>query len=285
MEPGEFESLANKAPSSHSAAVEFLQAVRVHKIRRPELVLLHGGKVLQGSHRKLGSDVWTILEQVFNAAIELGDDRWSTYCLKKLGAQFPNSTRVERLKGMHMESQENWADAACIYKKILAEKPEDVLAAKRLVSLQKQRGKIPEAIDFILNKYLNTFCTDNDAWHELAEMYIGQGSYHRASFCFEEMLMTLRHSLYHILTYAELQYTLGEYDTSRKYYSMACYLDGSSLRALWGLWAANVALEPKDKTNEKMLQLQTFTLQRLRLAYKGKGRHAELAIEMLKNVK
>jgi len=282
MEPGEYESLVKRGGTSHASAVELLQAMRTHKIRQPELAVLHGGRLLMGTHRKLGGEVWTVMEQVFLASIEVGADGWRDYCLNKLTSQFPNSTRVERLKGLYQESLEKWADATAIYKKILVDKPEDVPTHKRLIALYKQRGKTPDAIEAI-NQYLDTFSADAEVWHELAEMYIEAGSLQRAAFCFEEQLLTNKHSLYHVLTYAELMYTLHDYDNSRKYYSLACYLDGACLRALWGLVMANIALTKQDKGNEKMEQLQNFAIQRLKKAYKGTGDHGTLAIEMLVN--
>lgn len=269
MEPGEYELLVKSAPSN-SGAIELLQAMRTHKIRQPELVVLHGGRLLSECPRKLGDELWTVLEQVFLAAIELGADEWRDYCVKKLMKKFPTSMRVERLKGLYKESLQEWSEATSIYKAILAERPEDTLTHKRLIAMYKQRGKSGEAIDEI-NKYLETFCTDPEVWHELGELYIEAGSLQRAVFCFEELLLSNPRSMYHILSYAELLYSTGDFELSRKYYSLACYLDGASLRALWGLVAVSAEIEKKekDKVTEKMTQLNTFAIERLKAAYKG----------------
>jgi tetratricopeptide (TPR) repeat protein len=282
MEPGELEAMSAKANTgSSNAAVDLLQAMRTHKIRQPELVVKHGGRLLKGSHMKLGNDVWTVMEQVFLAAVELGQEGWRDYCLQQLTQKFPSSIRVERLKGIHQESLEKWGEAQKIYKKIIEDKPEDTTTRKRLIAMYKQRGRTVEAIEEI-NKYLDTFSTDGEVWHELAELYIGEGSLSRAVYCFEELLVTNPRSMYHLLTYAELLYTVGDFKLSRKYYSMAAYLDGSSLRALWGLMAVNMQLVEKDTTNEKMAQLQTFTLDRLKHTYNGvSGVHGKLALSLL----
>jgi len=281
MEPGEYEALVARAKTNTAAEIELLQSMRVHKIRQPELVVLHGGRLISGSQRKLGGELWTVMEQVFFAAIELGLDGWRDYCLKQLSNQFPSSVRVERLKGVHAESCEKWADARKIYQKILADKPEDTVTHKRLIALNKQRGKIPEAIEEI-NKYLETFSTDSEVWHELAELYMQVGSLQRAAFCFEELLVTNPRSIYHILTYAELLYSTQDYELARKYFSLAAFLDGACLRALWGLLAVSMALTEKDKVNEKMGQLQTFTIERLKHAYADVGAHGKLAVSLLK---
>lgn len=283
MEPGEYEKLVTKAQmGSGSAAEELLQAMRSNKIHQPELVLLHGSRLLVNQPRKLGNEIWTVMEQVFLAAVELGADNWRDYCLRSLTKKFPSSLRVERLKGINEESKENWDDAKKIYKKILTDKPEDTITHKRLIAMEKQRGKTEDAITEI-NKYLDTFCTDPEVWHELAELYIDTGSLQRACFCFEELIVSNPRSMYHILTYAELLYSTGDFELSRKYFSLASYLDGANLRALWGLVLTNMHLAEKDKANEKMGQLQTFALDRLKAAYKGVGAHGKLAVGLLMN--
>ncbi|CAE7299402.1 emc2-a [Symbiodinium microadriaticum] len=245
--------------------------MRTHKIHQPELVLLHGARLLKGSVRALGNEVWTVMEQTFLAAAELGCDQWRDYCLKELTKKFPSSLRVERLKGIEKESLADWKEAEKIYQKILAAKPEDTVTHKRLIAMYKQSGKVPEAIESI-NTYLETFSTDSEVWHELGELYVESGMLQRAVFCFEELIVHNPRSMYNILTYAELLYSTGDLETSRKYFSLAAYLDGANLRALWGLVACNMALMEKDKTREKSKQLQElqkFTVQRLRSAHLG----------------
>lgn len=283
MEPGEYDGIVAKASTgSTAAAIDLLQTMRTHKIRQPELVVLHGGRLLKSSQRALGSEAWTVMEQVFLAAVELGRADWRDYCLKQLTKKFPSSQRVERLKGIHAESIEDWAEAKKIYQAILLEKPEDTVTAKRLITMYKQRGKVTECIDHI-NQYLDVFTTDSEVWHELAELYIQSGSLLRAVFCFEELIAANPRSMYHILTYAELLYSTGEFELSRKYFSLASYLDGACLRALWGLVMVNMALAEKDKTNEKIGQLQTFAIERLRHTYADVGPHGKVAMALLKS--
>lgn len=283
MEPGEYEVLVAKANAGNSAvAIELLQAMRTHKIHQPELTLIHGGRLLGNSQRKLGSEVWTVMEQVCLAALELGASDWRDYCLQKLTKKFPSSTRVERLKGLEAESREDWEGAKGIYQKILKDKPEDTIVRKRLIAIYKQRGLIPEAITEI-NSYLDMFCLDAEMWHELAELYLEAGSLSRAVFCFEELMMSNPRSMYHILTYAELLYSTTDYELSRKYFSLSTYLDASCLRGLWGLYACNLMLADKEKQKEKLEELQKLTLERIRAVYKSLGgaSHGKVAITML----
>lgn len=280
MEPGEYDDLVAKTRSgSSSAAIELLGSMRSNKIHQPELVMLHGGRLLSTCPRNLGNEVWTVLEQVFFAAVELGIVEWRDYCLKQLEKKFPNSIRVERLKGIQKESMEDWNEAKKIYQKILKEKPEDTITQKRLIAMFKQRGKTSEAIEQ-LNTYLETFCVDAEVWHELAELYIEAGSLQRAVFCYEELMISNPRSMYHILTYAELLYSTGDFVLSRKYFSLAAYLDGNCLRALWGLVLCGTALAEKDKSKD-MEQLKIFAEERLRRAYSKVGPHGALAIELI----
>lgn len=293
MEPGEYDALVARAQTNNTSAIDLLQCMRTHKIRQPELVLQHGGRLLGSCQRKLGTDVWTILEQVFIAAVEMGATQWQDYCLNKLTTKFPNSVRVSRLKGIRFESLEKWDEAKKVYNKIIEDTPEETISRKRLIAMHKQRGKVSEAIDEI-NKYLETFSVDAEVWHELAEIYVEAGSLSRATFCFEELVMSNPRSMYHILTYAELLYSTGvetssagdieRLELSRKYFSLAAYLDGTCLRALWGLWAANLALAEKEKNKEKMEDLQVQGIKRLQAAYKSVGSHGELAITMLNSM-
>lgn len=280
MEPAEFDALVGAAGTSTPAAVALLQFMRTHKIHQPELALVHGGRILRGPQRALGGEWWTVMEQVFFAAVEVGMDEWRDYCVNQLSKKFPTSIRVEKLKGIQKESMGDWAEARKIYSNISTDKPEDTMVQKRIIAILKQQGKTVEAIEHITT-YLETYSTDTEVWHELAELYIEVGSLQRAVFCFEELIVANPRSMYHILTYAELLYSTGDFELSRKYYSLAAYIDGACLRALWGLLMVNLALLAKDQGNDKLIQLQAFTMQRLKSAYKGQGRHGKAALSLL----
>jgi len=283
MEPGEYEGMVAKAGTCQGT-IDLLQFMRLHKVHQPELILLHGGGLLSNYPRKLGNELWTVTEQVFLAACTAGHDEWRDYCLHALVHQWPNSHRVERLKGIYQESKQNYEEAKKIYIQITTDKPEDTITRKRLISMHKQRGNIDKAVEEI-NKYLDDFSTDSEAWHELAMIYIEAGSLSRALYCFEELILSNPRHQYHILTYAELLYSVGDYELSRKYFSLACYLDGGCLRALRGLLAVNMNLAEKDKQNEKLIQVQTMGIDRLRSMYKDVGGHGKVALAMLKDVK
>lgn len=285
MEPGEYEGIVAKASQGgFAAAIELLQFMRIHRMRQPELALVHGGALLTKFRNKMEKgELWTVMEQVFLAACDAGHNEWRDYCLQQLVKKWPKSIRVERLKGIYQESVEDYAEAKNIYTNIINEKPEDTITRKRLIAMEKQHGKLDSAIE-ACNSYLEVFSTDADVWHELAELYIEACSLSRAVYCFEELVLSNPRSMYHILTYAELLYSTGDYELSRKYFCLAAYLDGACLRALWGLCAVNMALAEKDKSSEKLVQMQNLAIERLRGVYKGIGGHGQLAISMLKEI-
>jgi len=261
--------------------IQLMACMRQHKVHQPDTCIVYGGKLLKDHSRKLGDDLWSVLEQVLLAALELDAPDWAEYCLKKLVDKFPSSVRVQRLKGMYCESSGSWPEAKAIYEGILKEKPEDTLSHKRLIAILKQKGRTAEAIDQI-NIYLETFATDAEVWQELGEIYIEAGSLQRAAFCFEDLMLQNPRLMYHVLTYAELQYSLGDYEASRKHFCLALHLDDSSLRALWGLLTACTALQKKDEASENMQQLAEFTVERLRAVYKATGgAQSKIALQML----
>eukprot|EP00392_Amoebophrya_sp_AT5.2_P006796 g6808.t1 len=116
-------------------------------------------------------------------------------------------------------------------------------------AVQRSQGKTKDAIEAAIT-YLNTFQMDKEVWHELSELYLQDG-------------------LYTVLTYAEIVFSMGQdYDLARKYFCLACEIDETNTRALWGLFWCNQQLYKKDQGSDKMLQLQTMTVQRLRNVYK-----------------
>jgi hypothetical protein len=62
------------------------------------------------------------------------------------------------------------------------------------------------------------------------------------------------------------------FENARKYYCLACEVDESNPRALWGLATLNLQMVKRDATSERMQMLQKFTLARLRKLYKGSGK-------------
>lgn len=111
--------------------------------------------------------------------------------------------------------------------------------------------------------------SDQEAWHELCNLYMAEGDFAKAAFCMEELLLHNPHShLYH-QRIAEIRYTLVCYTKSpisidlinfhlrflqgglenvelaKTYYSQAVKLNPNNLRALYGLYLVKYFFLPK----------------------------------------
>jgi len=201
---------------------------------------------------KLGDELWSVLESVLLNAVEYRQTEWITYCIERLKNQFPKSRRVKRLLGMIREAMGDWESALNIYASILEEVPEDGATRKRVIAVHKCQGNTAKCAD-LLNKHLEEFVMDAEAWHELGHLYIVECQMSRALFCFEELLLHDPNKLYCVLTYAELLGSTGDVENCRKYYSFALSIDPNCLRALWGILMISDNQKPSTKGTSKRI--------------------------------
>ena len=205
------------------------------------LILEHGNK--------LGDELWTIYEQVFLASIDCRKMDLATMCLRELKTQFPKSIRVEKLNAMRLEAFEKYEEAEQIYNKILEAEPANAVVRKRLVAILKAQNRVGEAIKE-LNEYLKKFMSDQEAWNELAELYISQQDHKKAKFCMEELILMNPHNHLFHQRYAEILYTIGgneNMEKARKYFAQALKLDNNNMRALFGFFLASAHLANSSK--------------------------------------
>ncbi|KAG7556790.1 Tetratricopeptide repeat-containing domain [Arabidopsis suecica] len=221
-------------------AWEYLCLVRNLKIRRSEKVLKHGSSILNDPKKRsaLGPDEWTLNEQVAIAAMDCQCLDVAQNCVKALQKKFPGSKRVGSLEALLLESKGLWGEAEEAYSSLLEDNPLDQAIHKRRVAISKALGKPSVAIE-LLNKYLELFMADHDAWRELAELYLSLQMYKQAAFCYEELILSQPTvPLYH-LAYADVLYTIGGVEniiSARKYYAATIDLTGGkNTRALLGI--------------------------------------------------
>ncbi|XP_072037742.1 ER membrane protein complex subunit 2-like [Amphiura filiformis] len=209
------------------------------------------GEFLIDSHpNKLGDEAWLIYEQVCIAALDTGNIDLATHCIQCLSQQFPQSLRVKRLQGMRFEALARYDEAEIVYETILESDASNALARKRRVAIFKAQDRISDAIKE-LNKYLEKFMGDHEAWMELSDLYVSEQNYSKAAFCFEELIMSNPHNhLYH-QKYAEIKYTQGgteALEIARKYFAQAVKLNSNNIRALYGMFVASSHLASSSKT-------------------------------------
>lgn len=232
------------------ATTTLFRFMRQHRVRDPDAVVELGRNLLASRQGALGDELWTVLEQVFLAALDVYDPALLDFCLGELKAKFPESTRVERLRGMLAERQGEFGEADCIYTTMLEANPCNALAMKRQVCVLKAQGKLVQAIHQ-LNTYLKTFSGDPSAWQELAELYLSVGKYEAAAFCLEELVLInpTNHNMHTRL--GEVYYTMGDQHlrTARKYFAQSLDLKRhNNLRATHGLAQCCYAIsQSKDR--------------------------------------
>lgn len=132
-------------------------------------------------------------------------------------------------------------------------------AWKRLCCVAKGRGDEEKAVK-TLKEYLDVFCTDAEAWEELASLYLSLSMQKQASFCYEEcVLIQPQNPSYH-LKYADSLYSLSTPSTlhlARQavgYYSVVLDLtNGSSVHAKYGLLCCLDAIRSQGRGSSSRL--------------------------------
>ena len=221
--------------------------------RNSDEVVEFGECLLLEHGNKLGDELWTIHEQVFVAALDCGRMDLATSCLRALHQQFPKSLRVKKLRGMRFEALEEWENAKRIYESILAEDPANLIVRKRHIAVTKAQNN-PSETAKQLKEYLDVYMSDQEAWMELADLYISMQEYHKAAFCLEELILTHPHNHMYHQRFAEIHYTIGSADSlelSRKYFAQALKLDPNNIRALYGLFLCSSNQNATAKGNPK----------------------------------
>ncbi|KAM1353971.1 hypothetical protein ACFX2H_033380 [Malus domestica] len=280
--------LENQVDNGGGGAWEYLCLVRKLKVRRSEKVLMYGLSILNDLKKRsgLGSEEWTLYEQVAIAAMDCQSLDVAKDCIRLLRKAFPESKRVGRLEAMFLEAKGSWAEAEKAYSSFLEENPLDQVIHKRRVAMAKAQGNISGAIEW-LNKYLEIFMADHDAWRELAEIYVSLQMYKQAAFCYEELILSQPTVPLHHLAYADVLYTLGGLEnlqTAKKYYASVIDLTGGkNTRALFGInlnvltpafqctSAIGQLAKGRNKEDKESLELQSLAATALEKDYKQRA--------------
>ncbi|GAB4855408.1 hypothetical protein Ancab_024031 [Ancistrocladus abbreviatus] len=273
-EEAELNALESQVENGGGGAWDYLSLIRKLKIRRSDNVLKYGLPILNDPKKRatLGDDEWTLYEQVAVAALDCHCIDVARDCIKVLRKKFPESKRVGRLEAMLLEAKGSWEDADKAYSSLLEDNPLDQVIQKRRVAVAKAQGDTLKAIE-LLNKYLEIFMADNDAWRELAETYVSLQMYKQAAFCYEELILSQPTvPLYH-LAYADVLYTLGgleNFQTAKKYYASTIDLTGGkNTRALYAICLCTSAIgqltkgrNKEDRDNSELHSLAATALEK-----------------------
>lgn len=226
---------------------------------------------------QLGNEKYLVLEQVCVAALDCDRLSLAEYCMKILKKAFPGSLRVNKYHAMYMEALEMYDDALEFLDTIIKRDETNAAPRKRKVAILKAKGKTTEAIQE-LTEYLKKFMSDQEAWHELCDLYLQEHEYLKAAFCMEELILHNPHNHLIHQRYAEIKYSEGGYENvelAKAYFCQAIKLNPNNVRALYGLLlAANrIAGASKGFASKKRdaLKLAEWASAQLKKQYRQKA--------------
>ena len=231
-----------------SERASLLRDLRKSKLRRPDVVLRFSKDALAqagpGSIEELN-----LFEQISLASMDVGEQSLLDFFMQKLSKRFApsSSNRMDRLRGMKLESEGRFDEALELYAIVLKKSPSNMLVMKRVACVHRQKGDIAAAVAE-LHKILKLFSSDAATWLELSEIHLGRGEYAEGAHCLEELVMLDPECAHYHARLADTYYTIGGSEhllLARKHYTMSLNRQHGivNLRALYGLMAACRALQ------------------------------------------
>lgn len=231
---------------------------------------------LKSKINNLGNEKYLVLEQVCIAALDCYRLALAEQCLKILMNEFPGSLRVHKYHAMHLEALEMYDEAVEVLDSIIKRDETNAAPRKRRIAILKAKGQIPEAIKE-LTEYLKKFMSDQEAWHELCDLYLQEQDYSKAAFCMEELILHNPHSHLIYQRYAEIKYSQGGFENieqAKSYFCQAIKLNPSNIRALYGLLLAtnHIASSVRSTASKKKeaIKLSEWAIKMLDNLYKSK---------------
>lgn len=253
----ELEKKAEKSKSSGGwkDALDVLNHIRFHHIRKPRSVINYGIYLLSEHQSKLGPARWDVYEQTCVAALDFGETSIADQYVKLLEVRWPDSARVARLKGMVYEAKGEYDEADKIYNNMLTKSEANTLALKRQISILRAKGDYRSAI-MMLTDYLKNFSADISGWQELANLQHSLGKISEAAYCYEELILADPHNYLLHTKYAELLYSIGGIDkmvAARRHFVQAIHFKSKmNARAMLGTcMSANALLTVKGRNTSE----------------------------------
>uniref|UniRef100_A0A1I7TGE6 ER membrane protein complex subunit 2 n=1 Tax=Caenorhabditis tropicalis TaxID=1561998 RepID=A0A1I7TGE6_9PELO len=222
---------------SYEEGRQTLKKWRECGVRRSEEVVEIWEHVISRSPSSLGDEQWAVLEQVCIASLDAARVDLAQECIDLLHAQFPNSNRVLKLKGMQLEATEHFQKALDIYERLVEEDPNNNSYRKRKVAVLLAQGKRLDAIRAI-NEYLKIFLNDPEAWLQLSELYLLENDVPKSVHCLEECVLIQPLNSMYFRRLGDLRYTQGGADNvelARAYYERALKINPTDLRSQYGI--------------------------------------------------
>ena len=184
------------------------------------------------------------------------------------------------------EARGDYDAAEKVYADLLEKDKTNADAMKRRAALARARSGPIEAIKR-LNEYLENYAADQEAWAELAELYLELSMYKQAAFCLEELVLAAPHEQKRHLRYAEVLYTMGGAENvlaAKRYFAAAVELGGGhGARALYGLAACAQALAAPGMARRSAEEpSSSLAANRIKSLYRqADSPHAEMVADVL----
>ncbi|CAK5263360.1 unnamed protein product [Mycena citricolor] len=204
---------------SLSSVLEKLATFRNSNARESQEVFKNAELILN-SVKSLGDDGWTVLEQLFLAAMDMGRLEIADKCLQQLSDQFRDSPRVEVLTGIRMEASEPAETVLQYYTQLLDADEANMAAWKRKISVLRRLGRLEQAVTD-LSELLDIFYNDVDGWLELTDIYTSCHQYSNSLQSLSHALLLAPQNPFYVLQYAETAYTAGDIPLALKYFLVA----------------------------------------------------------------
>lgn len=239
---------------------------------------------------QLGNEGYLVLEQVCVAALDCYQLWMAKYCIKVLEAEFPGSLRVHKYHAMHLEALELYDEALEVLDFIIKRDETNAVPRKRRVAILKAKGKTLEAIKELV-EYLKKFMNDQEAWHELCDLYLQEHEYSKAAFCMEELILHNPHSHLIHQRYGEIIYTQGGFanmELAKACFCQAVKLNPNNIRALYGilLTTNNIVTSARCPSSKRKdaTKLNEWAAAQIEKQYKSKSDNSSVKnIESLLN--
>eukprot|EP00980_Cylindrotheca_fusiformis_P007834 scaffold1669_cov129-Cylindrotheca_fusiformis.AAC.45 len=238
-----------------------LRYVRAHELREPSLVVAHGKSLLGEELSKNLDDEaarLSVLEQLCLAALDVNDHELGEKCLALLKEKVGNeSARFRRLLARCLEAAGDYEQAGLIYDELLKDNPANLVALQRKYCIARAQQKEPEEVVAALNEYLGQQLSDVSGWYEMAKLRLSLADFKGAAYALEQVVLgsPLDADIHRQL--AEVYATIGGLENlvlARKHMAQALELDGSNIRAQFGLVSvANQYLEESAQAGKKEL--------------------------------
>jgi len=217
---------------------------RETNVRKSDEIVNFWELVLSIKLEKLGLEKHLIIEQAFTAALDCGLWNIAEECLAMLQAEFAGSLRVKKYNSMLLEALERFDDASDVLNSVINIDGTNAASRKRKTAICMSQGRYGEAIKELC-EYLKMFMSDQDAWHQLCNLYLSELDFSKANFCMEELLLHNPYSHFINQKIADIRYSAGgteNYEISKFYYSQALKMNPNNMRALYGLLLCYIQL-------------------------------------------